>query len=507
MRSKRLFKKSACLLLAALFTLCQTGFAADAGSIKDETVYVNLDYDGSVQNTIVVNSFTVSGNKKLIDYGNYKNIKNLSSTAKPIVKNGFIEWDVDENSDRFYYQGELTNAALPWDFKISYTLDGKPVTAEALAGASGSVGITIDAQANENADSYYKENYMAQITVAVDTQTCKNINAPDAMGANVGSTRQMTLMVLPSMSKTYTITMDAQNFELDAITIAMVKVSDGILSNIDNVKLGISDITSNISALIDGTGQLKNGASDLAEGLSMLNTGAQSLSQASPLVLSALNEFGSGIDALHEGAGFLSAGSTQVRNGLSELDANSYAISKGISQVSGGLYEMTKNKQTVRAGLAELEKSKSAVTELESGAQTLRSGYKQIETGLNTMAGNSGTIVSGMSALQSANTDLSPLSTGVSTLQAGIGSVQAAGSQQAALVNALAEAAKNDPNLAPYLQQIGALQALTNGINSGLAGVAGGAAQGCGRRQHRTSRRKLALRRRKFLRRCGRTNG
>ena len=80
---------------AVLFTaMCLfTTQLASAAPQKEETVYANLNYDGSIKGVYVVNSFKLSGEKRLSDFGSYTNIKNLSSSAEPRVTNGLVEWD------------------------------------------------------------------------------------------------------------------------------------------------------------------------------------------------------------------------------------------------------------------------------------------------------------------------------------------------------------------------------------------------------------------------------
>lgn len=60
--------------------------------------------------------------------------------------NNMRVWDAKGND--IYYQG-TTQKALPVDVSISYQLDGKPISAEALAGKSGRVTIRFSYQNNQ----------------------------------------------------------------------------------------------------------------------------------------------------------------------------------------------------------------------------------------------------------------------------------------------------------------------------------------------------------------------
>jgi hypothetical protein len=79
----------------------------------------------------------------------------------------------------FYYQGTLKNAALPWCIDVAYTLDGAPVTADALAGADGRVAIRIDTAQNPDADPVYFENYALQVSVTLDAANAPISKLPE----------------------------------------------------------------------------------------------------------------------------------------------------------------------------------------------------------------------------------------------------------------------------------------------------------------------------------------
>jgi len=473
--SKRIISLALLMMFVSSFYL--TAFSAGSDTKKDENVYVNLNYDGGIKDTIVVNSFKISGSSKILDYGNYTNIKNLSSIEKPKIKNGFIEWNVDKNADTFYYQGEIQNVNLPWKFNITYKLDGKEVSGDKLIGASGNFEIKIEVTANENVSTYFSDNYMAQISASFDMEKCKNIVATDAMMSTLGSKRQATFMVLPKANKTYYINASAKNFEADAITIAMIKISDGIIGKMDGLKLGLSDVSNGVGQLMDGTGQLKNGASDLSSGLSMLNGGATSIAQSAPLITSGMSEFDNGLWTLSDGMSQISSASSQVRNGLNELDSNSYTLSKGYGQVQSGLKEMMEQKNSVAAGLKELEKSKDSISQLSGGTNTLINGYGQIENGLQTMISSKDTLDDALEELQESKPDASALVNGASSLKSGVDTLGTVNEKQLAIINGLLTAANQDPNLAAYAQQLATMKYIAQSMQTGISSASTGAGQ------------------------------
>lgn len=463
------------IIYAAVLSFCfQSAAYAEQERIKDETVYVNLASDGSIRNTFVVNAFRLNGQNKIIDYGNYENIKNLSGTAKPEVNNGYIKFDVEPGTDMFYYQGELKNVNIPWDIRIRYFLDGKEMTGEEIIGKSGNLEIILDARSNPRAQSYFADNYLAQITAVFDTDKFKNINCTDAMTAIIGSNKQLSMMVLPGMDKTYHISANVSEFEMDGISIAMISVSDGITEKLDSLKISIGDMSRGIDQLVDGSGRLKNGADDLSSAISLLNAGTSSVVRVIPSLGSGINELDRGVWSVYSGAKRLSAASADIRSGLGELDSKSIDIIKGVDAISGGLKEMTNKKTAVISGINELNKSKSGIGDISAGIDKLNAGYKEVEDGLIQAASKKGELEAGREELKNADTDISALSGGLDTLKSGIGELSYANSQQSQIINALLAAAAKDPNLAPYAQYIGTLQYISDSVGTGLSDMSEG---------------------------------
>ena len=160
-------------------------YAADENTPKDENVYVNLNQDGSVDGIYVVNSYRLDADTQIVDYGNYESVKNLTSDAEIQQQKGTVT--VDAQAGEFFYQGNLQSKEIPWEISISYTLDGKEVSAKELAGKNGKLGISIHVGQNDQVDSEFFDNYLLQVTLTMDMERCSNLEAPGATAANVGT--------------------------------------------------------------------------------------------------------------------------------------------------------------------------------------------------------------------------------------------------------------------------------------------------------------------------------
>ena len=82
----------------------------------------------------------------------------------------------------------------------------------------GNVEIELDIRKNPDYGGELFRSHALRITAALDTEKCRNIAAEGATAANVGTSRQMSCIVLPNTEKTILISTDATYFEMDAIS-------------------------------------------------------------------------------------------------------------------------------------------------------------------------------------------------------------------------------------------------------------------------------------------------
>lgn len=462
-------------LICVSMMMQSTSFAANF--TKEEVAYITLNSDGSPKQTVIVNSFKTNGNTSLTDYGVYKNVKNLTSTEKPQIKDGVITWN-NIDTDTFYYQGEKEGGELPWNFSIAYTLDGKPLSGEDMIGKSGRATITVKADINNNADKYYTENYMAQITMVLDSEQATDIICDSAITASVGSKKQLTLMVLPSRSKTYTISFNAHDFEMDGLTIAGIKLSDGLFGNtLDSASSTMSGVTDGIQSLLDGSGSLKNGADDLVSGIAVLNSGAQSIESTLPVLSSGMNTIDSGIRDVSSALSLLSSSSSDVRSGLSELDSKSADISNGISSVEGGLGEISKHTNEIKRSLAQLKSKKQSVQTLSESGITLFDNYKRLNDAISQIVQRKQEIADGLDTLHGTSTDISALSDGANQLGDGMDTISNACDTQMQILDALIQSTSQNPELAQLTSQLSTVRYISQSVKSGAQSAKSGAVQ------------------------------
>lgn len=218
---------------------------------KNENVYVRMDSEGDVTGTYVVNAFTVTEAGEITDYGDYESIHNLTSLET-------IEEDKDEytfysEKGKFYYQGNMADAQLPWNFEIRYILDGKEVDAEELAGAEGDLEIHMLIKENAAvANPAFYQAYLLQVSFTLDNDLCEDIVAKGASMADAGANQQITFTVMPDVAAQggqpmdtvkeveLVISASVTNFEMGDISINGAAMTDFPVSFVseDNQEMG-----------------------------------------------------------------------------------------------------------------------------------------------------------------------------------------------------------------------------------------------------------------------------
>ena len=313
-------------------------------SEKSEVVYAKISASGAIDAVYVVNHYEVVKGGSITDYGSYDSVKNLSNSKPIAIEGDQISLQAEEGD--FYYQGNLKEKDLPWNIEISYEMNGQEDTPQNIAGKSGELGIRIVTKRNEKVNAVFYENYMLQISLTLPSDTCSNIDAPDATIAEAGNNTMLTFTVLPDTEADFKVAANVTNFEMGGIEISAMPFTmsfdlpdtDGMIKDLEKLPDAIDELNDGVGELAKGTTQLKKGADRLKNGSGKFESGLTELTRNSTGITSASTQINEALATI----------SASIKGGVAETDLGNMAqlpaalseLSKGIKGISGGLNQL-----------------------------------------------------------------------------------------------------------------------------------------------------------------------
>ncbi len=348
------------IFLSGILTVCliMLNIPVHAAVMKDETVYVNLNNDGSVNNIKVVNhAYENDSLEEYIDYGLYNNLKNLVGDVKPKISENQITWSKNAfKNGELYYEGDI-DKDLPIGIAIKYFLDGQEMKAEELRGKDGHLKIDFNVNFNPKNEKV-KPNLMAQIGVELDLDTFKNIKS-EGNKVVVGKKSTINFIALPPKEQKFTLEMDGKNIGLAPITITLLpakfSVPQDIRDSVDKLTMGLETmdkgsqgLEKGMSNMIDGTSRFKGGMVELNQGIGNINIASKSIYDNSGKIVSGMEEFSEGLGALTKESNTMIQGLNGLYNGFDQLSTKGKDIYEGL----GSLYDGTKSISNGISGLS-----------------------------------------------------------------------------------------------------------------------------------------------------------
>ena len=320
-------------------------------SSKDEVIYGTLTATGNSEEMYIVNTFDVKKAGVINDYGSYESVKNLTDLSEIKKEGNKIEFLAPKG--KFYYQGNVNQAPLPWNIDISYILDGNEIAPENLPGQDGHVQIQIETSQNEKVNDAFFENYILQISLTLDPEIYNNIKAEDGMIANAGKHKQVTFTVMPEKEEKLQLEADVTNFELDGIDITAVPSFMSI--DAPNTE----EMTGDMKSLTDAISEINHGVFELKNGVNELNSGVTNLSNGSSQYKTGLSE--------------LNAGSSEIVTASESIDTALATINSSLSE-DGDDVDLSQLEE-LQVGLEEIA---SGMTETADGILAFSTGYKTL---------------------------------------------------------------------------------------------------------------------------------
>lgn len=157
-----------------------------------------------------------------------------------------------------------TNAALPWDASVDYTLDGPSATGAQVHGAKGMVGIHVHIQPNNLAQGdmqRFARQLRPVVVFTIPTRDCTDISADE--GVSLTQSGQSTVVAAtanPGEAVDFRVYADAKRFSMSPVALAALSADtpDHYASALRTLADQSGRLTSSIDA--DTSTQAVNGA-------------------------------------------------------------------------------------------------------------------------------------------------------------------------------------------------------------------------------------------------------
>lgn len=364
MKRNKLRRVTATALLLS-FALPQCAYAAAPTVETDEAVYINMDYYGVPTNTRIVKGVNLNGHTEFTDFGDYKDVYNMSTFDEPVLKDGSVYWKLDTDKQRFYYEcipNDTVNIQMPWNFDVSYKLNGVPVEADKCAGASGTIQMDIHAVPNDYASEYYKNNMMLVCATGIDMSKALSIDAPGAQIQSFGTYKLVMFMGLPGEENTFTVRIGSDDFEsmglimfmtpattsaLDIMS-SMRDIKDRLENSGDNLYTGVSSMLSTMQAVQGSLSSMSKGISGIDEVRKQLIRDRGTIDPRTDAALAALNELTGQSDSLIPEL-------STTKDTLTSLNATTSSILTTLEESGADVAEYQKLLEQVKTSLGNLE--------------------------------------------------------------------------------------------------------------------------------------------------------
>ena len=298
-------------------------------SAVGETVYIIANADGSAKKVIVSQQYD-------------KDDPDAAKEAQSSLT------DAQNVKGDNCWQG-TTDKALPVTVAITYTLDGKAVSAEELAGKSGHVTIRFDytntqyeaKTINGKSQKIYVP-FAALTGLLLDSDSFSNVSVTNGKLVDDGDRTVVAGLAFPGLQENLAldsdkltlpsyveISADVTDFTLDT---TLTIITNSLFNDVDNDKLddsALNDLSEDIGKLTDAMTQLMDGSDELYDGLSTLLSSSRQLS-------SGVSQLSNGLTTLDSNSAQLNAGAETVFNTLldtanTQLQANESLQEAGIS--------------------------------------------------------------------------------------------------------------------------------------------------------------------------------
>ena len=482
------YRLTAATLITSMISINMAGniYAGPPAVSVDETLYVNLDYYGKETDSSVVKGVTLNGIRSFSDYGTYKDITNMSNYAQPSVDGDTVTWQLpDDTKERFYYECQLNNGevVLPWDFDISYKLNGIPKEAQDLLHADGLVEIDVHCIPNKNANIYYQNNMLLQVATLVDMEDVNSVEAPGAQIQSLGTYKAVLFAAVPGQEKTFHIEISSHDFESSGVIMMMVPGTLDQISDIADVKEAKDTFKDSADELLDGMNEMldtlhniSNGMDVTKKGLSQLQGARENFDASKDEIISKTDASIDSLEAANQKISQLAPDIMANKQGLDDVNNKVNTLVETLQDSGEDFYNLSSSLRDLKDSLGDLQSGLE-----ESDADQITGEIKDIQQQLDGIQGvlkKLGSTASPSSALSAE--DLKQQAESMQKLMGDMNDVlddlefslgKDAVDKLRAQLQSVAASGMSDTNAAALVQTAAVLSKILNSMNNILSSV------------------------------------
>lgn len=378
--------------------------AADAGvqPVYDETYYATTDWYGNLTQGSVVKSYTLNGVTAVRDFGSYASLTNLTDGSEPEYEGGAAVFRTDDAARHLHFEGVTAKPfeELPWKLSVRYTLNGVPTRAEELPEQKGVVEIIIDAERNDAASDYAKQNYTMEIAALFHQNELLSLEAEGAQVQLIGDLKAVLFLAMPGETVHRVIRVGTEDFSFGGLTVLMIPATLGQLKEVGKISENKTKLEENyrkLSGALDATMDALDGAQDqllrtasgletLNEARGMLHDGEQAVNASADAVLGDLSALAVSLAKLPKHLNSADETFNETLDAVKNVNTAVHKIGTQYDEIQDSLYSLKAELKAIAdAGYAaayDLDRLGAIVDELDGGMTKLLTGLGELQLGI-----------------------------------------------------------------------------------------------------------------------------
>ena len=394
---------------------------------KEETVYIKAGADGEIREVTVETVLRYRGTDgTIVDRTKLTDIKNTEGDEEFTQgRDGSLIWE--DHGEDIHYEGKSKDK-LPVGVKISYTLDGKSIRPEALAGKSGHLVIRFDYEnrtqetrevsiyGGEAKSIQTKVPFLAVSFAMLPKEVFSHVTCKNGRLLSLGEQNAFLGFAMPGLPDALTLSdskltedldiptwaeleADVTNFEMDFTATVF---SNGLLEDLKQQDLtDLYDLAGDIDTLYDAAAQLAEGSEKLGDGMSAYVNGVNSALQTAKDLTADLPAVAAELERIEKEVGGLEEMLSEEPESLEDTAKTLEALALQMQGIQEILLTVDGSRQAaskkIGEAAAEVQNARSALNGVGAGeAYVTGTENLQAEVG-----GQDALYVAGLDALQS----------------------------------------------------------------------------------------------------------